>query len=119
MSDTASELYNDYLETYYDKHNKFSDAKKRELDHKCNSQILFLDNYNYSLWSENEEEFEDLPSIPPLGGDEEEVKKRKGLKILTPSKLLTRLPIFLAQIKAIKENMKWNQIYFISFVSVY
>ena len=30
----------------------------------------------------------------------EEVKEGKGLKILTPNKLLTRLPILLAQIKA-------------------
>ena len=37
-----------------------------------------------------------------LEGDEEEVKERKGLKILTPKKLLTRLSILLAQIKA------WN-----------
>ena len=37
--------------------------------------------------------------MPPLEGDEE-VKKGKGLKLLTPNKLLTRLPILLAQIKA-------------------
>ena len=36
--------------------------------------------------------------MPPLEGDEE-VKEGKGLKILTPNKLLTRLPILLAQIK--------------------
>ena len=35
----------------------------------------------------------------PLEGDEE-VKKGKGLKIPTPNKLLTRLPILLVQIKA-------------------
>ena len=38
--------------------------------------------------------------MPPLEGDEEEVKEWKGLKILTPNKLLTRLPILLAQRKA-------------------
>ena len=38
--------------------------------------------------------------MPPLEGDEEEVKEGKELKILTPNKLLTRLPISLAQIKA-------------------
>ena len=58
------------------------------------------------MWSENEEEstnkvdFEDLPPMPPLEGDEEEVKEGKELKILTPNKLLIRLPILLAQIKA-------------------
>ena len=38
--------------------------------------------------------------MPPLEGDEEEVKEGKELKMLTPNKLLTRLPISLAQIKA-------------------
>ena len=37
--------------------------------------------------------------MPPLEGDEE-VKEGKGLKIFTGNKLLTRLPILLAQIKA-------------------
>ena len=35
----------------------------------------------------------DLSDMPPLGDDEEEAKEGKGLEILTPSKLLTRLPI--------------------------
>ena len=38
--------------------------------------------------------------MPPLGGDEEEVKEGKGIQILSPNKILTRLPILLAQIKA-------------------
>ena len=38
--------------------------------------------------------------MPLLEGDEEEVREGKGIKILTPSKLLTRLAILLAQIKA-------------------
>ena len=38
--------------------------------------------------------------MPPLESDEEEVKEGKELKMLTPNKLLTRLPISLAQIKA-------------------
>ena len=37
--------------------------------------------------------------MPPLEGDKE-VKEGKRLKVLTPNKLLTRLPLFLAQIKA-------------------
>ena len=43
--------------------------------------------------------FIDMSDIPPQEGDKEEVKEGKGLKILTSSKLLTRLPILLAQIK--------------------
>ena len=35
-----------------------------------------------------------------LEGDEEEVKEGKVLKMLTPNKLLTRLSILLAHIKA-------------------
>ena len=38
--------------------------------------------------------------MPPLEGDEEEVKEGKGIQILSPNKILTRLPILLAQIKA-------------------
>ena len=38
--------------------------------------------------------------MPPLEGDEKEVRERKWTKILTPNKLLTRLPALLAQIKA-------------------
>ena len=38
--------------------------------------------------------------MPPLEGHKEKVIERKGLKILTPNKLLTRLPTLLAQIKA-------------------
>ena len=38
--------------------------------------------------------------MPPLEGDEEEVQEGKRLEILTPNNLLTRLPIFLAQINA-------------------
>ena len=41
-----------------------------------------------------------LLPILPLEDDEEEVIKGKGLKILTPKKLLTRLPLSLAQVKA-------------------
>ena len=52
------------------------------------------DDYNDS------DEFINIPDMPPLEGDENEVKEGKGLKILTPNKLLTRLPILLAQIAA-------------------
>ena len=44
--------------------------------------------------------------MPPLERDEEEVNEGKGLKILTPNKLFTRLPILLAQIKAGNNSCK-------------
>ena len=42
--------------------------------------------------------------MPQPEGDEVEV--RKGIKILTPNMLLTRLPILLAQIKSGKNSYK-------------
>ena len=43
--------------------------------------------------------------MPLIEVDKEEVKV-KGLKILTSNKLLTRLPVFLAQIKAGNHSYK-------------
>ena len=45
--------------------------------------------------------------MPPLEGDER-VKEGKGLKIITPNKLLTRLPISLALIKAGNNSYKFK-----------
>ena len=47
----------------------------------------------------------DLTDMLPLKGDEK-VKEGKWLKVLTPNKLLTKLPILLAQIKARKNSSK-------------
>ena len=44
--------------------------------------------------------------MPALEGDKEKVKEGKGLKIFTPNKLLIRLPILLAQIKAGNNSKK-------------
>ena len=41
----------------------------------------------------------------PVAGDKK-VKEGKGLKILTPSKLVSRLPVLLAQIKAGNNSCK-------------
>ena len=49
---------------------------------------------------------EKVPPMLPLKSEEEEVKEGKGLKILTPNKLLTRLPVLLAQIKAGNNSYK-------------
>ena len=48
----------------------------------------------------------DLSDMPPLEGDEEEVKEGKGLIILTLTKLLARFSILLAQIKAGNNSYK-------------
>ena len=44
--------------------------------------------------------------MPPPEGGEEEVKEGKGLKVLTPNKLLTRLPVLLAQIETGNNSCK-------------
>ena len=81
------------------------------MESKNDPKDLFLDGY-YLVGSKNEEESavkeesEELPLMPPLEGNEEEVKEEKGLKILTPNKLLIRLPILLAQIKAGNNSYK-------------
>ena len=42
----------------------------------------------------------------PEGKEEEVKEKGKGLKMLTPNKVLTRLPVLLAQIKAGNNSYK-------------
>ena len=49
---------------------------------------------------------EELDDLPPLEDDEEKVKEEKGLQTLTPNKLLTRLPVLLAEIKAGNRSYK-------------
>ena len=79
---------------------------------KYNPKAIFISNYDYNVWLENEEltdkeESSDVPPISSLEGNEEEEKEGKGLKILTPNKLLwTRHPIFLAEIKAGNNSYK-------------
>ena len=82
--DAASKLDNEVLETYFDKYNELSDAKERNIEVKYDPNNLFLKSYNYSLWFENEESTDregcaDLSDMPPVEGDEEEVKEGKGL----------------------------------------
>ena len=71
------------------------------------------------MWLEKEEEStdkeesKDLSSMLPLEGDDE-AKEGKGLKVLSPSKLLTWLPKLLSQIKAGNNSYK----YYISCISI-
>ena len=74
--------------------------KKNKYNKKFKSKNLKLEDYDYDGWL-GEDELDDeekLDDMPPRG--DEEVKEGKELKILIPKKLLTRLPILLAQIKA-------------------
>ena len=110
--DNASELYNEYLEIYFNQYMTLSDAKKRTFGKKYDPENLFLEEHDYSLRSENKEESTDkeesidFSDMPPQGGDEEEVREGKGIQILTPNKLLTRLKMLLAQIKAGNNSYK-------------
>ena len=107
MYDTASELYNDLFETYFDEYNDLSDAKRSKIDPNYDPANLTLDEYYYSeQYKEKSVEEKELDDLPPLEGAEEEVKERKGLTILTPNKLLTRPPILLARIKAGNNSYK-------------
>ena len=71
--------------------------------------ISFL-KHIFDDWLENNESTNTtakshLSPMPALKGAEE-VKEGKGLKILTPDKLFTRLPILLAQMKTEKKLHK-------------
>ena len=75
--------------------------------------LFFVDTYNHDDCFKNEKSTDTTRNsdkaesdMPPLEGDKEEVKEGKGLKILTPNKLLTRLAISLAQIKAGNNSCK-------------
>ena len=47
-----------------------------------------------------------MDDLPPFEGDKENVNEGKGLKILTPNKFLTRLPVLLTKIKAGNNSYK-------------
>ena len=73
-------LDNEYLGIYFDQYMALLDAEKRKLDNKYNGQDLFLEGYDYSVFSEestDKEESTNIPSMPPQEGDEEEVKEEK------------------------------------------
>ena len=89
MYNNASELYIEYVEIYFNQYKTLSDAKNESWV--INIILSFI-------W--------DLSDMPPLQGHEEEVKEGKRLKILTPSKWLTRLTKLLKQIKARNNSYK-------------
>ena len=50
MNDTASELYEDLLEIYFDEYNDLSDAEKSKVDRKYDPINRTLDEYGYNKW---------------------------------------------------------------------
>ena len=63
------------------------------------------------MYTQEGKEFDDEKELGDmlLLEDDEEVKEGKGLKVLTPKKLLTRIPILLAQIKAGNNSYKFKK----------
>ena len=118
---TALELYNQLLNIYKTQNDQLTKAQKKRIKVQNVPIGLYLENLSTDLYLDED----DLPPMPALKGDEnvelepEETtaqriklnsRKRKatrtGLKVLTPNKLLTRLPILLAQIKAGNNSYK-------------
>ena len=88
----TSELYNEYLEIYFDQYMTLLDTRGKKWILSIILLIYFL-KHSYDNWFQNEEsddttsrksdkeESADLSDMPPLEGNEE-VKERKRLKTL-------------------------------------
>ena len=120
MYDNALELYNGYQEIYSDKYKALQNVKKGSWVINLILLSYFLKHITMSsLKMKNrliQQQKSDIPSMAPLEQDDE-VKEGKGLKFLTPNKLLTRLPIILAQkkLEIIQKNKK-SYIFYIRIV---
>ena len=51
MYDKASELCNNFLGIYYYKYYELSDDKRNKIEAKHDPKDLFLDEYDYIVWS--------------------------------------------------------------------
>ena len=122
MLNTALELYNKLLNIYKTQYDKLAKAQKKRMK---------VQNVPFNLPVDLYLDEDDLPPMPALECDKDikletektiaervKLNPRKkratgpGLKILTSNKLLTRLPILLAQIKAgnNSDKLKKNQV---------
>ena len=72
-----------------------SDVKKNKYYKKFRPKNVEPEDYDYDGWFTEQQldDEEELDDMPPLKDDEEKVKRKKSIKILTTNKLLTRLPI--------------------------
>ena len=116
MYDKASDLYNNLLGIYCDEYYELSDAKRNEMKHKYDSKKLFLETYSYDVLSETKElsdatrksdkekssdttktdkKSTDLPQVPTLEGNEEELKEGKRVKLQTNFKNEIRQRLYL------------------------
>ena len=110
VNDAASKLFNEQMVKLDDKYNESLNAEKNQFCSGYNISDLFLSDYYYLFFSDvfvpPRRGYEKVPPMPQLADDEEEVKEGKGLKILTPNKLLTRLPLLVAQTKGGNNSCK-------------
>ena len=109
MVTRAHELYDKLLNIYKTQYDKLAKAQRKRIKVQNVPENLPIDLYI---------DEDDLPAMPALEGNDEvkleqqktiavrvklnsrKKKRRNRIKILTPNKLLTRLPILLAQIEA-------------------
>ena len=131
MYHNAIKLCNKLLSIYFNGYNNVADKEKGKMGETYNLNNLLIKGFRFIEWKkedeeksksqpedaiaervklrrqkadDNSDEFVDIPDMPPLEVDEEEVKNGKGLKRLTPNKFLTRLSMLLVQIKAVKNS---------------
>ena len=101
MKDVGSELFNEQMRKLDGEYKKLWEVQKKEFHSRYNVDDLILEDFNFNDWLVPPlEGDEKVPLMPALEVDEEEVQGGKGIKILTPIKLLTRLPVLLSQMKA-------------------
>ena len=118
MHHNAIKIYSKLLTIHYHDYNDIKDEEKEKMGEKYNSKNLLLKGqrfieeeniaqriklrrqktYDIELFdtspsTDDSDEYTNIQDILALEGDEEEIKEIEGLKILTPNKLLTRLPI--------------------------
>ena len=118
--DTAPELYNKLLNIYKIQYDKLRKSRKKRIKvQKVLKKLpidLYLDESEHNLPSMHELEGDAEVKLEPAETiaeriklkQEQEQKKNTGteLKILAPNKSLTRVPLFLAEIKAAKNSYK-------------
>ena len=75
----TSELYNKYLEIYFNQYDALSDAKKRNLVYKYDRFLLMDKIMITSLKMKNQlnDKKNEESDMPPLKGDDEEIKEEK------------------------------------------
>ena len=78
--DVASQWYNELLGIYLEEYEELSDPKIEKIDPKYDPNNLTFDTFDYAEQNgldDEDKKLADIPSMPPLEGDEEELKKKQ------------------------------------------